>query len=547
MSRIDDLAKGLALRQPLSRRRAVRVFGAALITAAAPASLGTPARAVRARAAACTACGVEHGAGCVGNLKCGQAPLEDESVCCRYPGYFGPIRAPYGGTCAQAGNQGNTPPGGTACCCPTGSACGDPAVAVCTCPKPCGRQCCNGQEDCVMGERSAPDTDFCAPKCPTGQFHCPGSGSCCDHTEECCGDACCSGQCCSRGGQRWCCPDGLVCGDSAGSCGCPGGHKCGEQCCPAGSECCRLSLNLPGVHLANYSCCSPGLEKQLRDALESLPGPWQSLSSARVSATGARRRTARGAGTEDALVAVAAVANLAALASDRLRSGRPDHRFRLPVRARKPALAPIAPGPGLDAAAARALDKLLAAEARAWALVDAAAVANSRSLGAIRARNARAAVSQARSSGRFSAKAAKALRPVPGLRRAAATALQSAGTPEVTVSGRQVLAFQDSVRRNGLPADLRARLNQLRLNRSDQKRVRALMLGRQPESSAGNILVAPVADASRTAAFGRVAKLFARRAARLRKHPITASKPRPRTVRGTTPRPHVSQSRRRSN
>ena len=165
MSRIDDLARGLALRaprrsavadiraeaadlpvervaraaaKPISRRRALRVLGGALITAAAPASLSTSARATRARAQGCTACGVPHGAGCVGNYKCGQGALEEEPVCCTFPGYFGPLKAPFGGTCAQAGGQGNTPPGGAMCCCPAGSSCGDPAVAACTCPKPCG-------------------------------------------------------------------------------------------------------------------------------------------------------------------------------------------------------------------------------------------------------------------------------------------------------------------------------------------------------------------------------------------------------------------------
>ncbi len=584
MSRIDDLARGLALRgangsgvqdvrietadvpleriaraaaRPISRRRAVRVFGAALITAAAPASLIGSARATRARAAACTACGVEHGAGCVGNYKCGQDPLSDSPVCCTFPGYFGPVRTPFGGTCAQAGNQGNTPPGGAMCCCPTGSSCGDPAVAACTCPKPCGRHCCTNEEDCVMGERLAPDTDFCATPCEVGQFHCPGIGTCCDHTEECCGDGCCSGRCCQGDGTRWCCPGTLVCGSSPGQCGCPSGHRCGEQCCPAGSECCRLSFSTdllkrcggPRVGAARYSCCSPGLEKELLDGLESLPSPFAgAFSASSASAAGARRqrgRVAASPGSADALDALAGVANLAALASDRFRSGRPDSRYRRSVRARKPALAPISPGPGLDAAAVQALNKLLSAEARAWTLVDAAAQAHARSLGAIRAHNARAAVGQARASGRFSAQAAKALRPLPGLRRTAATALQSAGTPEVTVSARQVLAFQSSVRRGGLPADLRARLNQLGLGGSDQKRIRALILGGEPERGAGSILIGPLADASTLATMRRLAKLFARRAARSRKQPITVSNAGPRRVAGTSPRPHASQSWRR--
>src|SRR5215210_6363966 len=371
MSRIDDLAQGLALRAargsgaegvradtagfpleqiarvaatPMSRRRALRVAGAAMLTAAAPASLTTPARAARARASACTGCGVPHGAGCVGNYKCGQDALRDEPVCCTFPGYFGALRAPYGGTCAQAGGQGLTPPGGAMCCCPAGSSCGDPAVAACTCPKPCGKQCCRGQEDCVMGDRQVADQDFCAPPCPVGAYHCPGSGTCCDHTQECCGDGCCDGQCCAGNGTRWCCPGTLVCGSSPGSCGCPTGHRCGEQCCPAGSECCRLSVSTdilkriggPRVGLARYSCCSPGLEKELLDGLESIPSPFSAaFSASSASASGAWRQRARVAaspGSADALDALAGVANLAALAADRFTSGRPDSRYRRSVR-----------------------------------------------------------------------------------------------------------------------------------------------------------------------------------------------------------------------
>ena len=580
MSRIDDLARGLALRaprgaavadvraeaadlpveriarataEPMSRRGALRVLGGALITAAAPVSLSTPARATRARAQGCTACGVEHGAGCVGNYKCGQGALEEEPVCCTFPGYFGPLRTPFGGTCAQAGGQGNTPPGGAMCCCPAGSACGDPAVAACTCPKPCGSGCCQQGEDCVMGDRSAPETDFCAPRCPPLEVHCQGTGTCCEPGTQCCGTGCCSGgQCCNRDGQQWCCSYNQVCGDSAGTCKCAFGQRCGGKCCPTGSECCRNSLALDifrisgggAPHLAHYSCCSPGLEKQLLDHIESIPSIFGGLFGSAASA-GAQRGRAAAAGGADALVALAAVSELAALAGDRLSSGRSDADYRHRVRARKTALRPIAPGPGLDAAAARELDKLVSAEARAWALVNAWAVAHARSLGAIRARNARAAVTQARASGRFAAQAAKALRPVPGLRRTAAAALRRAGTPEVTVSERQVIAFQDAVRRDGLPADTRARLTQLGLGRAEQQRVSALIVRRQPGSLAGNVLIAPLADASTLARIGELARLLTRRAARSRKQPIAVSSPGPRKAEGTSPRAHASQSSQR--
>ena len=50
--------------------------------------------------------------------------------------------------------------------------------------------------------------------------------------------------------------------------------------------------------------------------------------------------------------------DLGALAFERLRASRPDSAFRRHVRVLRPKLAPIAPGPGLDASAAEALHRL---------------------------------------------------------------------------------------------------------------------------------------------------------------------------------------------
>ena len=167
MKRIDDLARSLAIRShaseadvpleriarvaatPISRRRALGVFGGALITAVLPTSVVTPARAQ----GGCTACGVPHGAGCVGNYKCGQGALENQPVCCEWPGYFGRVENRLGGTCAQAGGKGETPPGGAMCCCDPGWKCGsNPGVAACECPKPCGNDCCRDDQQCLSAE-----------------------------------------------------------------------------------------------------------------------------------------------------------------------------------------------------------------------------------------------------------------------------------------------------------------------------------------------------------------------------------------------------------
>ena len=557
MSKIDDVARSLAERSPpasdvrleriarvvatpISRRRALRLAAAA----GASSFFTLPSRA-HAQAAddPCPTCASRPGTSpcCLrlGNglakVAIGQCYDPKTEACC-----FGPD--PYDGQ-------------PTAWICTRGTKC---SGSGCACARElCGGRCCADDETCYMDDPLSPGTDFCVPKCPPGEYNCRAAGACCPSVDHCCGDGCCRGHCCNQGGEAWCCEDTNVCSDIAGFCGCPQGQRCGGLCCPAGETCCRASivteLGLIGrkLNVGFYGCCSPGLEKTLRDALEKLlhlePLPlWGEASSASGQAAQRQRaRAAASAGAADAIVALGAVQAQGALAADLLRSGPPDSRYRHAVRAHRPSLRPVAPGPGLDATAAQALNKLLAAEARAWSLLSAAATAYARSLGAIRASNARAARSQARAYGQFAGKAAKALRSVPGLRAAAAAALQSGGTPEVTMTARQVADFQASVRRGGLPADLRARLTQLGLGRAERRKVARLVLGTEPQRVAGDLLIAPLADASRRAALGTLAKLLARQAARSRKQPITVSKRRPRNVRGTAPRPHTSQSSRR--
>ncbi len=568
MSKIDDLARSLAerpspaglpdrsraepsgptldriarvLAAPMSRRRVFR-----LAAATAGASLFTLPSRAHAQVAddPCPTCASRPGTSpcCLrlGNglakVAIGQCYDPNTEACC-----FG--SDPYDGQ-------------PTAWICTRGTKC---SGSGCACARQlCGGRCCADNEVCVVRDPFSPETDICAPKCPPGEYNCQAAGACCPSADHCCGEGCCHGQCCKRGGDQWCCEDTLICSDIAGFCGCPQGQRCGDLCCPAGETCCRASIVLElgligrgNLNAGFYGCCSPGLEKTLRDALEKLlhlePLPlWGEASSASGQAAQRQRaRAAASAGAADAIVALGAVQAQGALAADLLRSGPPDSRYRHAVRAHRPALRPVAPGTGLDAAAAQALNKLLAAEARAWSLLSAAATAYARSLGAIRASNARAARSQARAYGQFAGKAAKALRSVPGLRAAAAAALQSGGTPEVTMTARQVADFQASVRRGGLPADLRARLTQLGLGRAEQRKVARLILGTEPQRVAGDVLIAPLADASRRAALARLAKLLARQAARSRTRPITVSNRRPRNVRGTAPRPHTSRSSRR--
>jgi len=572
MSKIDDLARSLAERtspagtpgrrraQPTDLDQIARVFAAPMSrrrvfrlgAAAAGASLFTlPSRAhAQADDDPCPTCASRPGT---------------QPCCVRFGNGLARVAI---GQCYDPNTQecctGTSPDDGlpTAWICSQGTTCAGDGRCVCR-RQLCGGVCCAEDEDCIVEDLFTPDNDLCAKRCPPGQNHCRSlqsgfgaePGECCPSFQNCCGDGCCLGRCCKKGGEAWCCEDTNICSDIPGLCGCPQSQRCGQNCCEPGAVCCRVSLagELGGRRLgaAAYVCCSPGLEKELLDALEKFlhlePLPlWGEAAGA--SGQAARRQRARAsasAGAADALVALGAVQGRGALAADLLRSGRPDSSYRKPVKAGKPALTPVAPGPGLDAAAAQALNKLLAAEARAWALLNAAATAYARSLGAIRASNVRAARGQARAYGKFAGKAAKALRPIPRLRAAAAAALQGGGTPEVTVTARQVADFQAAVRRGGLPADLRARLTQLGLGRAEQRKVARLIVGTDPQRVAGDVLIAPLANASRRSAVAKLSTLLARQAARSRTRPITVSKRRPRNVRGTAPRPHTSQSSRR--
>lgn len=537
MSRIDDLARrsalrsrrvgavnglALALASPISRRRAFRL---------AAVAAGTSVFGLRTESAqACASC----------------PQMFDPPNWTQFCGYAVGVGCKF--VCCPPEQECCTAEGGVKCCkTDEGYECGPVVndIPTCRCKTPCYADCCRPGEECVITDPED-GQGFCDPGCDPGRTRCAWSPYvCCPHDYPCCGEGCCDPifTCCSGqgSGERrndTCCGPGYVCDTSSAfpECQCLGPLKCGDRCCPLGQVC--ASSRYPAV------CRGPQWD-DLEDLLDSLG---QTLSNAGAaiggSASASRKLPARlsaASGTTDALVAIGAVANLGALAYDRLRSGRPDSAYRRSVRALKPRLAPLAPGPGLDASAAHALHRLLSAEARAWALVNAATLAQGRSLGAIRARDLVAARSQARAYGRFAGQAAKALRRVPALRAAALAALQAGGTPEVTVTDAQFRAFQDSVRKGGLPAEMKARLTQLGLRRADQRRVAKVVLATRPRG--GPVLIAPLADASRLAATTRLAKLFKRTAARSRRQPLVRSTTRPGTVSGA--RPHTSQASRR--
>jgi hypothetical protein len=532
MTPIDDLARNLALRSPrgpateriaravaapMSRRRALKVAAAASVTSFFSLRTGTAH-------AACPSCPQPNDPQHFTQF-CGHPKLAGcLYVCC-----------PPGDKCCQTDEA--------VTCCGEGYTCGEIVNGGygCRCVKPCGYDCCKDNEDCIVPQiddvpdEENPENYFCYQRCPYPRDHCDGtSKACCTAQEECCGDGCCTVglKCCVEHGVNWCCGPPYDCGVDIGMCGCTRSQRCGSYCCPFGSTCCD----------AAQGCCGPTKFDDLLDDLGQFIGGAFGGAS-RASTARIRRdltQLAASAGAAEAVVAIGAVADLTELAYDRIRSDRPDHAYRHAVRPHKPALSPIAAGPGLDAAAASALTKMLIAEARAWTLVYAAAVARARSLSALRARNRRAAVRQARASGAFAGDAAKALSRVPRLRSAAVAALRSAGTPEVTVTEAEFRAFQALVRADGLPADVRARLSQLGLRSAEQRQVAKLILARRPGTLAPNVLIAPLASASKQATLRKLVRELRQIGASSRKQPITRFRSRPRKVRAV--RPHTSQA-----
>ena len=512
----DRVARAVA--QPMSRRRALRL--AAGMAAAAFLGLSTD----RARAGGLEPCPPEFPQIC-GLSSC----CTEKSTCCISADLF-------------------------VSCCDPGLICGPidhTLKPTCLCPNElCGEDgdCCAPDQECVAAYPESA-TEFCFEKCPNGFYNCftPEGGRCCEEVvEDCCGDGCCDSEddlCCNDGESHWCCPKNHDhCGSQRGECGCPRDRECEGNCCPPWQSCFGPDDTFAGRAFITPTCCGPEQPEFLKKLRRLLSGGPSAFGGAELLQSPLRAAVA--AGSADALLAVGAVNDLAALAAERFRSARADPAYRKPVKVARPALAPLVAGPGLDASAAQALDALLAAEAHAWALLNAAAIARSRSLGAIRAKHAAAARTQARASGHFLGQAATALRSIPALRRTTAGALRQAGTPEMTLTRREVATFQAAVRRGGLPPGLRTRLVQLGLSRAEQKRVAAIVIDTPSAVAAGGVLIAPLEDAQRLAAITDVAGALARAAARSRTHPIVFTKPLPAHVRGSRPRTHPTTSRR---
>ncbi len=246
---------------------------------------------------------------------------------------------------------------------------------------------------------------------------------------------------------------------------------------------------------------------------------------------------AQGTAAAPAALALAAVATQGATACRAFASPAPDFAFTRPVRPARPSVPVIASTAGLGAGAASALNALLVAEANAWVLVQAGARARARALGAVEKHNLPAGRRQTLAAAGFAAQAARALRRLPVLRTAAATALRAGNVAEITLTIGDIARYQASVRRSGIPSAMRALLVSLGLNASEIRHAQELLLATPQGSAAGDVLIAPLASATQATAVKRSGSALDSYAKAARKRPIVSSRPGPLTIPATRGRP----------
>ena len=360
------------------------------------------------------------------------------------------------------------------CCNPATQKCGT-EFGTCDCKTPCGSDCCAKGEECVsLGLLSG---KTCLPECRLGWHH-DGYDCVCDH-----------------------------------------GRTCGTRCCPPGTEC------GPGS-----TCVKPAPPKKLPSLWDAFTGFGDTASQSAASHGGAgggtfALRVAGIAAATDpvhaALLALAAVNAQGAAAAAAFQETRVDKSYRRRVAAARPSPPKIAPGVGLDARAAKALEALLGAEVKGFALAIAAGTALARARGANSRHDLKAARRQVLAAAGFADRASRSLRSVPALRASAAAALNATGAVEVVAGPADMAALQAAVRSGGVPADLRGALARLGIRGADLQPVRAaLLIG----STGGPALIAPLADPARTKNLQAIATELARFARDARRTPVSRSR-----------------------
>jgi hypothetical protein len=455
---LDGLARDLAM--PMPRGKALRTLAAGLVVASVP---GMTAR--RARAAdpppPCsrggTFCGNVNPLGQIGyNIGCCLGgPGETRTVCC--PGIPGVVGS---------------------LCCPTGYICGNKSKdskenCICRSKVVCGSTCCKPGEYCQFNLLGS---NFCEKRCPNGDEKC--IGNCCTRNEEC-GFFGCS------------CKSGFV---SAGT----------GNCVPPRKD--------PGDPNPGYNPFRNMFNMMGQSSAASGGGRSRRAMFARSD-----RRSS--AAVDRALDALAAVNGQGAAAMLAIRDGKRDPAFRQKVKVARATPPKVSADAVLNAGSAAALNKLLVAEAEAYALIAAMTTALWR-FRAAQAKQKSAAGSQLRASATFAGQAVTALKKIQGLRNAAARALKGGKVPEAWAFDPAVNTFVAAVRSGGIPASLRTPMARLGVGSADLKRLRAGVLDQAATSAVGPALIAPLQDPARAKDLRALISELSKYAVRAEKHPI---------------------------
>jgi hypothetical protein len=496
--RVDDFARASV---GMSRRRAIGLISGVLFA-------GTALRPRAARAAGITCppgmqkCEVSGGAAvcvppdwpccnsitcagaCTGSWKVCSSPGTQAASCDDSPRICTDPKGPYAGQrkinfcsigiAVAGGICGDAHVKNVGWCCGPGSECGgDVNQCICKAGRvTCGDNCCGDGEYC---DTSVFSEDLCAKLCP-------------DHRQKCNGDCCTGQQTCGIGGCS--CTSPLV--------------ECG-----------------PGL------CCSPKKDPGSPNPRWNPVGNMLNMMGASSATHGGQARdtavfaaASNPAGVDAALRVLAAVDGQGAAAMLAIRNGKRDPNFRHRVtvaRAKPPAVAADAT---LDAGSAAAINKLLAAEARAYALIAAMAKALWRERSAYARHDLAAAKSQLRASAKFAGQSVTALKRIQALRTAAAKALIAGAAPEVFASDSAVAAFIASVKSSGIPTSLRGPMSKLGVGSADLKRLRAGVLDQTVTSASGPVLIAPLQDQARASELKQLISELSKFSARARRHPI---------------------------
>lgn len=207
---------------PMARRRALRLFGGAVVAVAVPGFAATKVARGAPRFHTCATdggfvCQCPAGRGLFYKICC--VPAAEYDCRCKGPpeGYAQCKLKP----CTDCGPR----------CCRPSDYCANRMLGLC-CKQGepvCGRRCCQKNEECVSLRVGSSTVRECNPKCPQGQVWC-GDKKCCPR-----------GRSCVLGPTGWQC---RRCREDQ--------VECGTKCCPkqtprcCGAECCNKS----------QTCCS---------------------------------------------------------------------------------------------------------------------------------------------------------------------------------------------------------------------------------------------------------------------------------------------------